>query len=222
MNLDKLLSLPKSLYVSFRLFSFKDALKLPVVVRYNTRLLSLNGKIKVMGGVKRAMLSVGFNNVGLYDKKYQRSMLQIDGTIVLHGECKVSFGHGSRISIGRNGCVEFKGHFSNTAQMNLCCVDRVTFGDGVVTSWDTLVMDTDWHDVRHTDTGDVGKRTRPIVVGNGVWICTRSVVLKGCHIANGCIIGANSLVAGCFDEENCLIAGNPAQVRRSNVTLDRD
>lgn len=49
-SVEKLLSLPKSLYVGFRLFGFKDALRLPILVRYNTKLLSLNGLIKVNQG----------------------------------------------------------------------------------------------------------------------------------------------------------------------------
>lgn len=167
------------------------------------------------------MLSIGFGCVGLYDKKYQRCILQIDGTIELGGAGKVSFGHGSRISIGKKGRVTFGNTFVNSAQMNLCCVDHITFGSGVVTSWDTLVMDTDWHEIRNTETGKVSPCSKPIVIGNNVWLCTRSVVLKGSYIPNGCIVGANSLVTRNFSEENCVIAGNPAVICKRNVTLEK-
>ncbi len=45
--IEKILSIPKSLYVSIRLFPLQDALKLPCLVRYNTKILDLNGQIKV-------------------------------------------------------------------------------------------------------------------------------------------------------------------------------
>lgn len=167
------------------------------------------------------MLSIGFGCVGLYDKKYQRCILQIDGTIELDGTGKVTFGHGSRISIGKNGRVVFGKTFVNSAQMSLCCVDRITFGTGVVSSWDTLVMDTDWHEIKNTETGTVSPCAKPVVIGDNVWLCTRSVVLKGSCISNGCIVGANSLVTKKFDEENCVIAGNPAVICKRNVTLDK-
>lgn len=167
------------------------------------------------------MLSVGFCSVGLYDKKYQRSILQIDGTIELSVDGKVSFGQGARISIGKNGCVTFKGEFSNTAQMNLCCVDSIKFGSNIVTSWDTLVMDTDWHEVINTESGVPSPCTKPVEIGDGVWIGTRAVVLKGSRIPNGCIVGAGSLVTKRYCEEDCLIAGNPAKVRKQCVTLKR-
>lgn len=223
MSIDKLLSIPKSFFVSLHFFPLKDALKLPVLVRYNAKIMSLRGAISIGGGkIRRAMLSIGFGKVGLYDKKYQRCILQIDGTIKLQGDSKVTFGHGSRISIGEGGCVEFGRNFSNTAQMNLCCVERITFGNDVVSSWDTLVMDTDWHCTCDTQTDNVNPCTKSIVIGNGVWLCTRSLVLKGAYIPNGCIVGANSLVAKRYEEENCVIAGNPASVRKRNVTLKRN
>lgn len=220
MNIEKILSIPKSFWVSLHFFPLKDALKLPVLVRYNTSLLSLKGKIIAQGG-GTAMLSVGFCSVGLYDKKYQRSILQIDGIVELPVDGKVSFGQGARISIGRNGRVTFKGNFSNTAQINLCCVDSIKFGSDVVTSWDTLIMDTDWHEVMNIETGTSSSCTKPVEIGDGVWIGTRAVVLKGSRIPNGCIVGAGSLITKRYCEEDCLIAGNPAKVRKQCVTLKR-
>ena len=48
--IERLLSIPKSLYVSYRLFPIKDAIKLPVLVRYNCSLLSLQGLVRVVRG----------------------------------------------------------------------------------------------------------------------------------------------------------------------------
>lgn len=48
--LEHILSIPKSFYVSLKYFSLKDAVKLPIMVRYNTVLLGLKGKIINSGG----------------------------------------------------------------------------------------------------------------------------------------------------------------------------
>ena len=48
--IEYVLSLPKSIYVSFRLLPFKDAVRVPVFVRYNCMLLSLKGSVKTGGG----------------------------------------------------------------------------------------------------------------------------------------------------------------------------
>lgn len=52
MKIDKILSIPKSLWVSMHFFTLKDAIKLPILVRYNTKILTLKGEINVLGGGK--------------------------------------------------------------------------------------------------------------------------------------------------------------------------
>lgn len=83
-------------------------------------------------------------------------------------------------------------------------------------------MDTDWHSMQNTQTNDVYPCTKPIAVGDNVWIGTRSVILKGSVIPNGCIVGANALCTKQFIEEDSVIAGNPAKVCKKNVTLYRN
>ena len=52
---DYLLSIPKSLYVCIRLFGIARSLRLPVVVRYNTKILGLKGAVNVLGEVVREL-----------------------------------------------------------------------------------------------------------------------------------------------------------------------
>jgi maltose O-acetyltransferase len=56
--------------------------------------------------------------------------------------------------------------------------------------------------------------SRPISVGDGVWIGARAIVLPGVTIGNGVIVAAGSVVTSdCA--ENTLYAGCPATARRS-------
>ena len=216
----KILSIPKSFWVSSHFFPLKEAIKLPVFVRYNTKIQSLKGTIKIKsGGVNTAMLRVGFGGVGIYDKKYSRTILTIKGTVVLNG--RATLGHGSVLSVQENATVTFGDNFCNTAEGKIVCKKSITFGDNVLTSWETLIMDTDWHAIQNTQFGEVYPCTEEIVIGNNAWICTRSTVLKGAVIPDGCIVGANTLCTKKFTEENTIIAGNPANVRKKNVTLYR-
>lgn len=218
MSIEKILSIPKSFWVSMHFFTFKDAIKLPVLVRYNTKIQSLRGTIIInSGGVKTAMLRIGFGEVGIYDKKYSRTILTLKGTVVLNG--KVNLGHGSVLSVQKDAVVTFGNNFTNTAEGKIVCKKRITFGENVLTSWETLIMDTDWHSVMNTKTGDVFPQTEEIVIGDNVWICTKSVILKGSKIPNCCIVGANTLCSKKFSEQEVLIAGNPAKVCKNNVAL---
>ena len=49
-KIEILLSLPKSYYVSMKLLGFRRALRLPFLVRYNTKIIDLTGKINLYGG----------------------------------------------------------------------------------------------------------------------------------------------------------------------------
>lgn len=131
-------------------------------------------------------------------------------------------GHGSRLSVAKEAVLTFGANFINTAEGKIVCKKNITFGNNVITSWDTLIMDTDWHSMENVQTKEVFPCTKEIVIGNNVWICTRSVILKGSIIADGCIIGANTLCTKVFKDENCLIAGNPAQVCKYNVTFHKE
>lgn len=55
-----LLSVPKSIYVPFRLLPFRQAVRIPIFVRYNTKLLCLNDNIYLQyGRVKQAQSESG-------------------------------------------------------------------------------------------------------------------------------------------------------------------
>lgn len=67
----KLLSIPKSIYVSVKLLGWggvKYALKLPIFVRYNCVLNCLDGKVIVKKTpITPKMLSIGFSSTGIFD-----------------------------------------------------------------------------------------------------------------------------------------------------------
>lgn len=72
-------------------------------------------------------------------------------------------------------------------------------------------------------TGDEPKEIKPlnkINIGNHVWVGHKVTILDSI-IGQNCIVGANSLVKGVF-ESGCTLAGNPAEIKRTNVSWDRN
>lgn len=53
--------------------------------------------------------------------------------------------------------------------------------------------------------------TKPVHIGNNVWIGENACILLGVVIGDGCIIGANSVVTREV-KPNCIVAGAPAKV----------
>jgi len=54
-------------------------------------------------------------------------------------------------------------------------------------------------------------KTSSIVIGDNVWLGANVIILPGVKLANGCIVGAGSVVTKSFEEENSIITGNPAK-----------
>lgn len=60
--------------------------------------------------------------------------------------------------------------------------------------------------------------TKPVSIGNNVWIGENVCILPGVKIGNGCIIGANSVVNKDVPD-NCVAVGAPAKVvKRYNLS----
>lgn len=55
-------------------------------------------------------------------------------------------------------------------------------------------------------------------IGENCFIGGRSLILPGVRIGNSCIVGAGSVVTKSVPD-NCIVAGNPAQILRRDVQL---
>ena len=72
-------------------------------------------------------------------------------------------------------------------------------------------MDTDFHHVINVEEKTINP-TKPITIGNHVWIGCRSTILKGVSIADNTIISANSTITRNILESNCVIGGHGKSV----------
>ena len=97
-------------------------------------------------------------------------------------------------------------------------MDNITIGKNVLIGWDSCIMDSDMHTIINVLTKERLRRTSEVVIEDGVWIGTRSLILKGSKIPAGCIVGASSVVTKSFSTENAILAGNPARIVKTGYT----
>lgn len=94
--------------------------------------------------------------------------------------------------------------------VSIGCLEAITIGDNVLTGANVIITDFDWHDIdperRRSSVGD----SKPVVIGNNVFIGVNSVVWKGVTIGDNAVIGANSLVTKDVPQ-NTIYGGNPAR-----------
>ena len=207
-----LCSIPKTLRFNLHYFPLKTALKLPVVVSHRTYLRELHGKVGLPEKVERAMVKIGFGDVGHYDRKRSRGIWQVSGTVSFGG--KASIGHGSKISV--RGDLHLGDGFNMTAESTIVCAKEIRFGDDCLLSWDILVMDTDEHPLYNKENERINP-DKPIVVGDHVWIGCKCVLLKGAVVSNNTVVAAGTLLTSSFNGEYQVIGGNPPTVLKHDI-----
>lgn len=93
------------------------------------------------------------------------------------------------------------------ATLNISIGARTLFGPHVI------VMDNDFHTL-DPDRRDETPPSKPIVIGENVWLCARAIVLRGVTIGEGSVIGAGSVVSRDIPPR-VLAAGSPIKIIRS-------
>ena len=121
--------------------------------------------------------------------------------IGVYGPCMISaLKIGSKIQIGD------KCGFSGTV---IAAALSIKLGNNVRCGANTLITDTDWH----TDDYRTGP-DKEIIIEDNVWLGYGVKVLKGVHIGENSLIGANSVVTKDIPA-NVIAAGNPCKVIKS-------
>ncbi|MDO9206839.1 MAG: acyltransferase [Sulfuricurvum sp.] len=203
--------IPKSIYVNFRVLPFSQAIQLPIIVSRKTKLQSLSGVV-YLDKVKTGMIRIGFGNIEMLDYRYQRTLLFLEGSITFRGKCKI--GMGSRLMI--SGALELGENFLISGDGLIICNKKISIGNNSQMAWESIVMDTDHHQI-FDESGMCINEDKEVIIGNNVWVGARSFILKGSCINDGCIIGANTTITKSYDEAKVIIAGSPARVIKKNV-----
>jgi acetyltransferase-like isoleucine patch superfamily enzyme len=104
------------------------------------------------------------------------------------------------------------------------CAERITVGRRVIISYNVTIADSDFHPIdpvlRRQDaianapSGDRSRRppivSKPVSIGDDVWIGIGAIILKGVQIGTGAHIGAGSVVT-CDVSAGARVYGNPAR-----------
>ena len=95
----------------------------------------------------------------------------------------------------------------------------VSIGDGCMLSFGIRMRCTGDHAIIN-DKGEVINLAKSIEIGNHVWVGMDALILKNSKVADGCIVGANSVVTKAFETPNSVIAGNPARKVKEGIHWD--
>ena len=126
---------------------------------------------------------------------------------------RISLRSGCQMAIRSNACLTIGRHFFANTGCVISAHDSITIGDNVQFGPHVFVYDQD-HDFR-AEGGLAAKQfvTKPVVIGNNVWIGANSIILRGTTIGDNCVVGAGSIIKGNFPANSVIV-----QKRETEVT----
>lgn len=127
-------------------------------------------------------------------------------------------GIGAHVSIGENSSIE-------SARIAMANEDgcTVSIGAHCLISSNIEFRATDGHVMFDLSAPDeVINRTRPIVIGDHVWIGSGAVFMKGSAVANDSVVATRAVVSKWFDEPNSVLAGVPAVIVKKGIGWSRE
>lgn len=170
-----------------------------------------------MGGGK---IRIGFRDMGIQNERDRKTILDLRKDSELLFEGSASIGAGARIYT--KGVLIIGDNFYLSLDSKIIAHDKIQFGKDCTVGWDSLIMDTDFHQVRNITSGEYYPMTKPIYIGNHCWICNNVQILKGTRIPDDTIVGSCSLLNKTYDTPNgSLLAGNPAILKKTGISHER-
>ena len=129
---------------------------------------------------------------------------------------KISFevrGKNNTIEIGDNTIIGENTYFILRGDNH-----KIIIGKNCMFSRNIKLMASDGHKIYYND--KLIETNGDIEIGDNIWITDNVTILKNIKIGSGNIIGINSTVTKSFEEENVLIAGNPAKIVKKNISWE--
>ena len=142
------------------------------------------------------------------------SFVRIDGDFIIGDRVRLAsrpvpleiyVGASARLSIGSR---VFINHGTSIA-----ATQQVTIGERATIGPHCIIMDSDFHRLE-PDRRDETPPSRPVCLGENVWLGARVIVMPGVTIGQNTVVGAGSVVTRTLPP-NVIAAGVPARVVRA-------
>ena len=179
-----------------RLFAFRPLKNCRLSIAKNAKLI-----------IKKSLL-MGFQQVPSSHRE-TRLLLEPEAKMIIEDHF-VMYAD-SYIRVVKNGELTIAGGFINEG-VQITCASKIVIGAECTIARDVVIRDYDAHIIEIPGY----EISKPIEIGNHVWIGNRAMILKGVRIGDGAVIAAGAIVTKDVPP-NCIAAGVPAKVLKENT-----
>ena len=204
----------KTLWFNVKAFDFKTAMLFPVILGYGIK-AKIDGKIRICGKVRFGMVKLGLsgsNDLKYYEQNKSYFSVEDGGVLTFSDNNNI----GRHFSILCRGEMILGRNFSCNDGCVFSCTKSIKIGDDVLFGGQITVRDSNGHEILYKQENMGNREEKNIVIGNHVWVCNKSDLLRGTNIENNTVIVYRSLCNKHY-QANSLVAGCPAKVCRENI-----
>ena len=164
--------------------------------------------------LNRGEFSINVAWYGGARRKYTSELwLMPDSELCVEDSFQLYRGASIYLAPGARMLIKGQSYINTNSQIN--CFSYIEIGRGTIISDDVMIHDSDNHLIKYEGRNN-NLSTKPIIIGDHVWIGKNALILKGVHIGDGAVVAAGSVVVKDVPA-NTLVAGNPAEVKKYNV-----
>lgn len=120
--------------------------------------------------------------------------------------------HNCILQTGTSNAKIIIGNYCGFSGCSVVSDNEVIFGNEVLVGTGVIIGDRDDHKSIYNTP------SKPVIIGNNVWIGMNSIILKGVRIGDNTIIGAGSVVTKDIPS-NVIAAGNPCVVKKERIKI---
>ena len=207
----------KTLYFNFRVCSFKQACKCPIYLYGKTRIWSLGGNVhfekdSIKSGIVKWGYDWGYRSNGV-------TIIRLEGDVYFRGTCLLA--QATDVAVFKGAKLVIGDRTEILENSLIYCAESIEVGNNFCFTFQSSMMDTDFHYIIDIDNRRVAKRSSPIFIGNNVWIGNRATIKKGVKIPDNTIVAASySVLTKDYSQvpSYSILGGCPAKVLASGFS----
>lgn len=155
--------------------------------------------------VKHGVSVVGYKTFS--KSKLETRLLVAEGATLELG-ADVVIGYGADIEVFKGAILSIGEHTGTNLCTTIICGERIEIGKNTMLGRHVTIRDNNGG---HYMNRSGYKNSRPVIIGDKVWLTEQCTIMPGVTIGDSAIVGALSYVVGPV-KKNTVVSGNPAQV----------